>query len=112
MPNCIACSKPIDGAHLRMTWEGFTTSKRLNGTSMSVHFACVRFANPFLAAPMPERIQDPDPMVHVEPEYESGQWTATCQVHGVVAQKDIRDDAHLGAARHLVRKHSEEGSRV
>lgn len=104
--NCIACGQPIDGAYLRLVWEGFTATRSLNGTSMPAHFTCVQIGFPESAAPMLPRIPDPDPLVHVGPEYESGEWVAYCMVHGVVAQKEVRDDAHLVAALHIARVHS------
>lgn len=33
------------------------------------------------------------------------EWTAECAQCGEVAQKPVRDDAELGAARHIARRH-------
>ncbi len=78
----------------------------MDGIVFALHAACLRLDFP---NPLPEllpRISDPV----AEPELVTVEWTdlgwsADCLIHGAVGLKDVREDAHLAAARHIANKH-------
>lgn len=101
MPKCIACDKPLEPPYLRHEFVGAPGS-RLTGAAFFTCADHMRLTFPEREIELPVQAAD-----IVTVSLEDGIWFAECrECAHLVAIKDVEDDAHLAAARHLARVHS------